>query len=433
MISPIFDSGGNTEVRFIGFFKKSPPLHLYMMQFIGFSYLGYRFASRNYTVYGFLPDEAFNYSRTLANQFVPLPVLHFTTFQFIYDFLPRPTPDVIAGLQYCIIFACLMGVLGVGARWMAGFVFILGAHLTGMVQASNADIDGGTLPLCLMLILTLVPSKYFYGWKNGFNLERRSENYHWPVVVLFIIVGSWYSFSGIAKIIDIGPHWPFVLHLEKLASIGIQQSLYLYSDYRNPLVSYVFQSYPLSVLGGLITLIVEAGFISILFVPRLRMFFVCTMILFHSLVLLMHGINFFGNSLIMLLCLDWNILVRKITVYYDGECVFCQRSLQWMSRFDWFRRISYRPISTLTAAQTDIDTGRLQHAMGVQDENREVYYGADGFEQITTRSPALIWFALLMKIPGFIYVARYVYRIIARNRMMLGCRPDSQCQLPSEL
>jgi predicted DCC family thiol-disulfide oxidoreductase YuxK len=249
--------------------------------------------------------------------------------------------------------------------------------------------------------------------------------------VLFIIVSAWYSYSGLAKIIDIGPHWPIVLHLENLASVGIKQSLFLHSDFRFPFVSSLFQSFPLSVLGGFITLIAEGGFISILFLPRYRLFFVGTMILFHSLVFLMHGINFLGNSLIMLLCLDWNVLVRRATVYYDEECGFCQRSLHWINQFDWFGKMSYKPISALSAKQTEIDVGRLQHAMGVQDENGEIYYGADGFEQISSRCPALIGFSLLMKIPGCIYVARYVYNIIARNRMKLGCRPDGGCQLPS--
>jgi len=180
---------------------------------------------------------AVRYSRIFGNQFIPVPVLHITTFQFINDFIPRPSPDIIVGLQYSIILACLMGVIGIFPRWMAGLVFLLGTHLTGMAQASNADSDDGTLVLCLLLILALVPSKYLYGWKNGFHLENRSANYHWPIVVLFIIVGSWYSYSALAKIIDTGPHWPIVLHLENLATGGIKQSLFLYSDFRFPFVS----------------------------------------------------------------------------------------------------------------------------------------------------------------------------------------------------
>ena len=62
--------------------------------------------------------------------------------------------------------------------------------------------------------------------------------------------------------------------------------------------------------------------------------------------------------------------------------------------------------------------------MAAVEENKEIYYGADAFEQVFSKVP-LFWFiAIIMKIPGAIYVSRFVYKYIAKNRQKLsseGC------------
>ena len=72
---------GTREVRFFGILRGSPPLHFYLIQFVGFAYLLYRFLSRDYTVYGYLSPDMFNFPRTFGMELWPIPLLHFTTFQ----------------------------------------------------------------------------------------------------------------------------------------------------------------------------------------------------------------------------------------------------------------------------------------------------------------------------------------------------------------
>ncbi len=69
--------------------------------------------------------------------------------------------------------------------------------------------------------------------------------------------------------------------------------------------------------------------------------------------------------------------------------------------------------------------------MGLQDENGEVYYGADAFEQLSARCTMLLPFAILVKIPGVIYLARYIYGIVARDRIRFGCGADGSCSMPT--
>lgn len=425
MLSKSLSALTNGEIRLFGIFRDSPPLHFYLVQLGAFSYFLYRFASRDYTVYGFLPHEMFDYPRGFVLELWPLPFLHFTSFQFIYAVLPRPNPEAIFILQLVVIGACCLGIIGLFPRLCAAVAFGIGLHLTGMMASSNSIIDGGTLALCMLLILALSPSGNFYGFKNGVSLSKRSPNYHWPVFLVLLLIGSFYTYAGLNKIIDVGPHWPLVLHLENLAPVGIERSLFLGSRYANPFVSQLTSSYALSVGAGLVTMIGEVALVSVLFLPRFRLLLIGSMIVMHLLVFLVAGINFVGSSFILLFCLDWNVVARKAGVYYDDQCSFCIRSLKWVKYFDWFGRIQMLPISQIDLHRPEVDPALVQKAMCLVDENGEVYYGADAFEQIAARCPGLWGWAVLMKIPGVIYFARYVYRIVAENRMRLGCAVES--------
>ncbi len=421
----MFASGGNRELRPFGVLRESPALHFYLLQAVGFLYLAWRFASRDYTVYGMLPAEAFDFPRAYQSELWPIPPLHFTTFQFLYDFLPRPSADVVRGMQITVVVAALAGFLGIFPRLAAAVVFLLAAHVTGMGQSSNMDVDGGTIALCSMLILALSPASSFYGFRTGFHPLKKSVDHHWPVFLLFLVVGSYYTCSGLNKVVEIGIEWPFTLHLEGLAEVGVEQALFRSDRFRIPAISSAHTSYAFSVVGGIASLIGEAGFIAILFLPRYRMFFALSMVTMHFLVFAMQGINFLGSSAVILLCVDWNATARRATILYDADCGFCARSIRFVRRFDWFGRLDQRAI--VDSGDLGVDQERLEHEMGVVDENGEVYYGADAFGEVFTRCPLLWPLAILWRVPGAIYVARQVYAAIAGHRRHL---PGS-CKLPS--
>jgi len=417
------------ELRFYGIFKKSPPLHFYIFQFISFSYFLYRFLSRNYTIYGLLPESSFSYPERFVYGTWPFPVpmSYFTTFQFIYQFSPLPSESTIFLIQVIIIVSCVFGIIGIYPKACALIAFFLGVHLTGMVQITNSEIDGGTIALCSLLVLALSPGKSFYGLTNGYSFTHRHSRYHWPIFLLFLIIGSFYTSAGINKIVDVGIHWPFVLHLDHLAEVGIENSIFLSSRYVSPSVSNVHLSYPLSVVAGIVALIGELFFITIIFLPRYRLFFVASMSLLHCLVFLTAGINFVGSSILLFLCLDWNSLFRKVTIYYDSQCLFCTRTIFGLKKLDWFNRLKAVPISE--NVPDALDRKRLELEMGLKDENGEIYYGADAFEQIASRLPVLYPLAILTKVPGVIFVARYLYLLIAENRYRFGCNIDGSCKL----
>jgi len=93
-------------------------------------------------------------------------------------------------------------------------------HITGMMQASNSELDGGTLLLCALLILSVSPRASFYRLGRRFPGNKSGRDYrdvahHWPVFLLLLTVGLFYSYVGLNKLVDVGPHWPAVLHPNK--------------------------------------------------------------------------------------------------------------------------------------------------------------------------------------------------------------------------
>jgi len=422
----------NPEVRFFGVLKDSPAFHFYLLQLVGFAYPMYRLLSRDYTVYG-LPDPSyFNNNYSVIMEIWPIHFYYLTTFQFIYLVLPLPGVTVLYWIQILGIVLCLLGLLGIKPRWSALGVFLIASHFTGLMMASNAPVEGGALALVLLLILFISPKNNFYRLGSKFRPLEQGVHYHWPIFILFIFVGFFYTQAGINKIFDVGPHWPIIFHLEKEAAFVIERSLFVSSRYVNPFISHFFLSYSFSVVCGFVTLTAELFFISIIWLPRYRGFFVFSMITMHVLVFLMSGINFVGSSFILLLCFDYNTLVRKVTVYYDQNCGFCIKTINLVKKWDWFSRLSFLPISVLEGENKNWDHFTLTKAMGAEDENGEQYYGADAFEQIACRCPALYPIALLMKIPGIIYIARVVYSWVAKNRGSLGCKlPAGVPKLPN--
>lgn len=386
-------SHANREFRFFGIFRESPPLHFYMLQFVGFAYLAYRFASRNYGSYGLIPDDKFCWLFPFDGELWPMPLHHILSGQFLYFFLQRPTPEGIHWMQGIVIAACGLGIVGVAPRWCAAVAFAVAFHVTGMMQACDAPFDGGDPPLLAMLILILSPSEAFYGWRNGFSLARRGVHFHWPVFLFIALLASYYTASGVNKVIDIGPHWPFSLHLERWGVVALERSLFVSSRYCEPGTTSMHLSYAFSVAAGIVTLLSEMFFLAVLFWPRSRWFFVGGMIALHTLVFLVCGINFVGNSALLPLCFDVNTLARNATLTYNPARPDHRRLVALARLFDWFRRIDVRP-----------GHGSLTWLC----ETGHVFTGVDVVERVFEKCPALVPASLIFKLPGTITIARWL-------------------------
>ena len=90
------------------------------------------------------------------------------------------------------------------------------------------------------------------------------------------------------------------------------------------------------------------------------------------------------------------------------------------------KRINLIPSYSTEKYPNEMKKTRLDLEMGAVDENNEIFYGADAFEQVFSRIPLCWPIAILMKTPGVIYLARLCYKTIAKNRNKLS---DEECEI----
>lgn len=101
------------------------------------------------------------------------------------------------------------------------------------------------------------------------------------------------------------------------------------------------------------------------------------------------------------------------------------RLLTWL---DWSGQLALRPISDpeARASAPGVSHEDLQEALHVVTRGGRIFKGARGLRFAGMRLPLMIPVALLLWVPGVIFVAEKVYALISRNRLVLsrvfGCK-----------
>lgn len=124
-----------------------------------------------------------------------------------------------------------------------------------------------------------------------------------------------------------------------------------------------------------------------------------------------------------------NAMQRRVhTVLYDDGCPLCTFQMKLLSWLDWGNRLSLRPISDPRVGELAPSLTReaLHEAIHCVTPEGRIYRGARCIRFLGMRLPLLIPVALLLWLPGVIWVAEAIYRWVSRNRHLLsrlfGCR-----------
>ncbi len=117
---------------------------------------------------------------------------------------------------------------------------------------------------------------------------------------------------------------------------------------------------------------------------------------------------------------------------YDGQCVFCRRSVDWLRPFDWVG-MDYDDFHTFpVVAARSLDMAALNRRMHLV-LNYEVYQGFYAFRVFAVYSGGpLTLLSPFLYLPGAGWIGQPVYDLIAHNRYrILGMNCESgACQLP---
>jgi len=125
----------------------------------------------------------------------------------------------------------------------------------------------------------------------------------------------------------------------------------------------------------------------------------------------------------------------KALVLYDGQCAFCNQSVRWLKRLDWFGRLEFadaRHPEAIIAAGAPVEPSRLLEEMHLLTPGEgRVYRGFAAFRWIAWRLPPLWFLAPFMYVPGVPTLGQRLYLWIARNRFQLVPCHGGICTLKS--
>jgi len=109
-------------------------------------------------------------------------------------------------------------------------------------------------------------------------------------------------------------------------------------------------------------------------------------------------------------------------VLYDGECPFCVFQMRVITWLDWFNTVTLLPISNPRAAQIAPQVTRedLLEAIHCVTPEGRIYRGAHAFRFIGMRMPLMIPLALVLWIPGLIWIAERIYSWVSRHRYLIS-------------
>lgn len=115
-------------------------------------------------------------------------------------------------------------------------------------------------------------------------------------------------------------------------------------------------------------------------------------------------------------------------VLYDDECSLCTFQSRVITWLDWFNTVSLLPISSARVPEIapGLTRADLSEAIHCVTPDGRIQRGARCIRHISLRMPLAIPVALVLWIPGVIYVAEIFYRWVSRNRHFLsrifGCK-----------
>ncbi|RLS22049.1 MAG: DUF393 domain-containing protein [Planctomycetota bacterium] len=130
------------------------------------------------------------------------------------------------------------------------------------------------------------------------------------------------------------------------------------------------------------------------------------------------------------------IITRHIpstdTVLFDGQCRFCRSQVALLRMLDFGNRFTFFSLHDPIVLRDypEISTDELLSQMYVIDRVGSARGGVDAVKYLSRKLPLLWPLAGLLHIPGSMPLWRYLYRVVARNRMRFAGRcDDGHCRV----
>lgn len=108
---------------------------------------------------------------------------------------------------------------------------------------------------------------------------------------------------------------------------------------------------------------------------------------------------------------------RRLAVYTDGSCPFCQWSRRRVERYDREHRIEFRDYNDpAVARETPFTDAELATEMHVRTPDQRWHGGYSAWLEVLKALPRWRWLGKLLGYVPFRWIGPSLYRLIARNR-----------------
>jgi hypothetical protein len=217
-----------------------------------------------------------------------------------------PSSEVIAAVQ-------VVGVVGAIAvlitrRSRLPLVVAWGAlvFVDGLLAARGKIMHNDLLALLAAVPVLMAPAD---GRPGDRELDAR---YGWPVNGALVVVAFAYFFSGLAKVISSGPGWVFS---DNLANI-LEAARHTDRPPTDVVSGFLADRVVLAQLMAASTLIVELGFLVVLWRPRARPVFALAATALHSGIWLTLGLDYWSwVATVLIVLIDWPAVADWIVAW----------------------------------------------------------------------------------------------------------------------
>ncbi len=122
----------------------------------------------------------------------------------------------------------------------------------------------------------------------------------------------------------------------------------------------------------------------------------------------------------------------KDTLYYDGSCGMCRRSIRVIRSLDWLGRLRFADSTALPDGELPVP--REESLVGIPMRTRagKALVGFPAVRRALLQTPLGVIPALLMYIPGVSHAGRAAYSRIAANRARDAVCSTDACRVSPE-
>ena len=345
----------------------------------------------------------------------------------------------LSTFEHLTAFLLFLGVIGLGTRLVVPAGALCYLVMAGILREYAWFYHTGLLPIYVLAVLSFTPCGHGWSVDRLIKISRNrpvppgdlaTPTYGWSRYAVWTVIAVPYVAAGLSKLYyGGGLAW---VGAENMKWILLRTSLAMMEFDFGISERLVAQPDLLFVMLGCVGLLTELSFGLVLVSSWARLVLPGTMILVHLGILLLQNILFVDLILLLVVFYDlrpvtqaggrWITRKREpLSVWYDGTCGLCERTVRMLSGFDLLRRLDlrdfrqedledYRKVSGVT-----LDPGRLEDEMAVV-VGGTCHWGFRGYRALARALP-LFWVTVpLLYLPGVALVGDAVYRRIAQRR-----------------